>query len=132
MAEADLRFILPGGSLCTTLDELAVFGQMHLNDGEYNGNRILSESSVAEMRRLQVPEERPRAYGLGWFRDKVSESDLADVVFHGGALGAHLRLDRRRELVIAFLVHQNGIQTLELKNQLLEQVDVMFPVPDGR
>ncbi len=131
MAEVDLRFILPGGSLCTTLDELAVFGQMHLNDGEYNG-RILSESSVTEMRRLQVPEERPRAYGLGWFRDEVSESDLADVVFHGGALGAHVRLDRRRDLVIAFLVHQNGIQTLELKNQLLEQVDVMFPVPDGR
>ena len=112
VAEVELRFILPGGSLCTTLDELAVFVQMHLNDGVYNGKRILSEASVAEMRRLQVPEERPRAYGLGWFRDEVSESGLADLVFHGGTLGAHLRLDRRRELVIAFLVHQTAIQTL--------------------
>ena len=127
MAEVELRFILPGGSLCTTLDELAVFGQMHLNDGVYNGKRILAETSVAEMRRLQIPEEGPRAYGLGWFRDQASESGLANMVFHGGALGAHLRLDRRRELVIAFLVHQNGPQTLDQKNQLLEQVDVMFP-----
>ena len=30
------------------------------------------------------------------------------------------------------LVYQTAVQTLELKNQLLEQVDVMFPVPDGR
>ena len=127
MAEVDLRFILPGGSLCTTLDELAVFGQMHLNDGVYNGKRILFEASVAEMRRLQIPEEGPRAYGLGWFRDEASESGLANMVFHGGALGAHLRLDRRRELVIAFLVHQNGPQTLDQKNQLLEQVYEMFP-----
>ena len=94
MAEVELRFILPGGSLCTTLDELAVFGQMHLTDGVYNGKRILSEASVAEMRRLQVPEERPRAYGLGWFRDEVSESGLADLVFHGGALGAHFSFIR--------------------------------------
>ena len=57
---------------------------MNLTDGVYNGKRILSEASVAEMRRLQVPEERPRAYGLGWFRDEVSESGLADLVFHGG------------------------------------------------
>ena len=64
----ELRFILPGGSLFTTLDELAVFGQMHLNDGVYNGKRILSEASVSEMRRLQSPVRPQRTYGLGWFR----------------------------------------------------------------
>ena len=31
-----------GGSLFTTLDNLAVFGQMHLNDGVFDGKRILS------------------------------------------------------------------------------------------
>ncbi|MHC4557525.1 MAG: serine hydrolase domain-containing protein, partial [Planctomycetota bacterium] len=132
MAEIDLRFILPGGSLFTTLDELAVFGQMHLNDGVYNGKRILSEASVAEMRRLQIPEERRRAYGLGWFRGDVSESGLADLVFHGGALGAHMRIDRRREVVCVFLVHQTGLQVLDQKNKLLQQVNEMFPVLNGR
>ena len=93
MAEIEeLRFILPGGSLFTTLDELAVFGQMHLNDGVYNGKRILSEASVTEMRRLQSPDRPQRTYGLGWFRGDVSESGLADQVFHGGALGAHFEL----------------------------------------
>jgi len=129
MAEIELRFILPGGSLFTTLDELAVFGQMHLNDGVYNGKRILSEASVAEMRRLQIPEERWKAYGLGWFRGDVSESGLADLVFHSGALGAHLRVDRRREVVCVFLVHQTAAQVLDQKNKLLQQVNEMFPVP---
>ena len=99
---AEIRFILPGGSLFTTLDELAVFGQMHLNDGVYNGKRILSEESVNEMRRLQAPDRPQRSYGLGWFRGDVSSSGLADQVFHGGALGAHFRIDRRRELVCVF------------------------------
>ena len=132
MAEIELRFILPGGSLFTTLDELAVFAQMHLNNGVYNGKRILSEASVTEMRRLQIPKERRRAYGLGWFRGDVSESGLADLVFHGGALGAHLRVDRRREVVCVFLVHQTGIQVLDQKNKLLQQVNKIFPVPNGR
>ena len=130
--EIELRFILPGGSLFTTMDEMAVFGQMHLNDGVYNGKRILSEASVAEMRRLQIPEEGPRAYGLGWFRGDVSESGLADLVFHNGALGAHLRIDRRREVVSAFLVHQTAGPFLFLKNKRYEQVNEMFPLPNDR
>ena len=132
MAEIELRFILPGGSLFTTLDDMAVFGQMHLNDGVCNGKRILSEASVAEMRRLQIPEERWKAYGLGWFQGDVSESGLADLVFHSGALGAHLRVDRRREVVCVFLVHQTAAQTLDQKTKLLQQVNEMFAVPKGR
>jgi len=128
----ELRFILPGGSLFTTLDELAAFGQMHLNDGLYNGKRILSKASVTEMRRLQSPDKPRRSYGLGWFRGDVSESGLADQVFHGGALGAHFRIDRRREVVCVFLVHQTAVQVQDLKNQIVEQVSAMFPVPNRR
>ena len=129
MAEMELKFILPGGSLFTTLDELAVFGQMHLNDGVYNGKRILSETSVNEMRRLQSPNEGRRSYGLGWFRDDISKSGLANLVFHGGALGSHLRIDRRRDLVCVVLVHQSAIQVVDQKNKLIQQVNEMFPVP---
>ena len=128
----ELRFILPGGSLFTTLDELAVFGQMHLNDGVYDGKRILSEASVTEMRRLQSPERPRRTYGLGWFRGDVSESGLADLVFHGGALGAHFRIDRRREVVCVFLVHQTAVQVQDQKDKLIQQVYELFPVPNDR
>ena len=129
LAEIDeLRFILPGGSLFTNLDALAAFGQMHLNDGFYNGKRILSEASVIEMRKLQSSVRPGRTYGLGWFRDDVSELGLAGQTFHGGALGAHFRIDWRRQLVCAFLVHQNGPQVQPLKDKLVDQVNKMFPV----
>jgi len=128
----DLRFILPGGSLFTNLDALAAFGQMHLNDGLYDGKRILSKESIAEMRKLQGPEKPSRTYGLGWFRDDVSDSGLAELTFHGGALGAHLRIDRRRELVCAFLVNQNSPQVKPLKDKLLDHVNKMFPVASER
>ena len=128
LAQGELRFILPGGSLFTTLDELAVFGQMHLNDGVYNAKRILSRKSVDEMRRLHSPERPQRSYGLGWFRGDVSESGLADLVFHGGALGAHLRMDRSRELVCVFLVHQTAVQVQNLKNKLIQRVNEIFQI----
>ena len=128
----DLRFILPGGSLFTNLDALAAFGQMHLNDGLHDGKRILSKESVAEMRKFQGLERGSRSYGLGWFRDDVSDSGLAELTFHGGALGAHLRIDRRREVVFALLVHQNGPQVKPLKDKLIDQVNKMFPVASGR
>jgi len=132
MAEIDLRFILPGGSLFTTLDALAVFGQMHLNDGMFDGKRILSEASVSEMRRLQSPDRPRRTYGLGWFRGEASGSGPADRVFHSGALGARLRVDRSRQVVCAFLVHQSSAQTVDQIDMLYQQVNDMFPVPNGR
>lgn len=128
----ELRFILPGGSLFTTLDDMAVFGQMHMKDGVFEGKRILSVASVSEMRRLQSPDRPQRTYGLGWFRGDVSESGLGDLVFHGGALGAHFRIDRRREVVCVFLVHQTAVQVQDLKNKLVEQVDEMFPIAKDR
>ena len=128
----ELRFILPGGSLFSTLDDMAVFGQMHLNDGVYNGKRILSEASVTEMRRLQSPDRPQRTYGLGWFRDDVSESGLADLLFHSGLLGARLRVDRSREVVCVFLVYQSSAQTVEQPNKLFELVNEMFPVLKDR
>jgi CubicO group peptidase (beta-lactamase class C family) len=128
----DLRFILPGGSLFNTLDEMAVFGQMHLNDGVYNGKRILSKASVTEMRRLQSPDRPKRTCGLGWFRDDVSESGLADLLFHSGLLGTRLRVDRSRDVVCVFLVHQSSAQTVEQPNKLFELVNDMFPVSKDR
>lgn len=124
----DIQFILPGGSLFTTMDEMASFGQLHLNDGMHKGKRILSEASIAEMRRLQTPKRASRTYGLGWFRDDVDDSGLADLIFHGGALGAHLRVDRNREMVCVFLVHQTGEQVAPLKNKLIERVNERFPI----
>ena len=122
----ELRFILPGGSLFTTLDELATFGVMHLEDGMCREKQILSKKSIDEMRRLQLPQKVTRRYGLGWFCDDIDDQGLADRVYHGGAMGAYLVVDRNRELVGAFLIHQPGQEVAGLKNNLLQHVGKLF------
>jgi len=122
----ELRFILPGGSLFTTLDELATFGVMHLEDGMCHEKQILSKKSIDEMRRFQSRQTATRRYGLGWFCDDIDDQGLADRVYHGGAMGAYLVVDRNRELVGAFLIHQPGQEVAGLKNNLLQHVGKLF------
>lgn len=125
-------FILVGGSLRSSLDDMAVFGQMHLNDGVYNGTQILSKASVTEQRRLQIPEERFRAPGLGWHRGFPDEDGLADLLMISGATGPNLQVDRRRQTVTAFLVRSNLQNVLSIFNELNQNVERMFPVLDDR
>ena len=127
--------ILVGGSLRSTLDDMAVFGQMHLNDGVYNGKQILSKASVTEQRRLQIPKERWGAYGLGWFRDSPDKSGLANLLFHSGVTGPNFRIDRRRQTVTVFLVRSSAQNVVNIKDGLNRRVEQMFSVrkslPDG-
>ena len=126
----ELRFILPGGSLFTTLDELATFGVMHLENGVCHDKQVLSRESIDEMRTLQLPQKVTRRYGLGWNCDDIDNQDLADRVFHGGAMGAYLVVDRKRELVGAFLIHQPGQEVAGLRNKLSQQVGKLFRESD--
>jgi len=128
----ELRFILPGGSLFATMDDLAAFAQMHLNDGVYQGQQILSEASVAEMRRLQIPEGGTKSYGLGWNLGDHSEPGPAEFTSHSGALGAKLHLDHRRDLVTVFLVHSASGGIKKFNDRLLDQVNEMIPLTEGR
>ncbi|MDA7916452.1 serine hydrolase [Verrucomicrobia bacterium] len=123
-------FILVGGSLQSTLDNMAVFGQMHLNDGVYNGKQILSKASVTDQRRLQIPEERFRAPGLGWHRGSPDENGLADLVFISGATGPRFQVDRRRQTVTIFLVRTSLQKVVPLFTDLNQHVEEMFPITE--
>jgi CubicO group peptidase (beta-lactamase class C family) len=125
-------FILVGGSLNSTLDDMAMFGQMHLDDGLYKGKRILSKASVTDQRRLQIPEERFRAPGLGWHRGSPDEDGLADLIFISGASGPHLQVDRRRQTVTVFLVRTRLQKVVPLFTDLNKYVEKLFSVAKTR
>ena len=122
----ELRFILPGGSLFTTLDELAAFGVMHIENGMCHDKQVLSRESTDEMRTLQLPQKVTRSYGLGWNCDDMNDQGLADRVYHGGAMGSYLVIDRKRELVESFLVHQPAQELADLRNKLSQHVGKLF------
>lgn len=67
----DPRAELLGGiaghaGLFSTADDIAIFCQMILRGGTYNGKRVLSEESVMEMAKPYSPMDKSAYRGLGW------------------------------------------------------------------
>lgn len=115
----DPRAYLLGGvaghaGLFSTVQDLAVYAQMMLNDGEYNGVRILKPETVALMTAPNEVSSGRR--GLGW--DKQTGYSInkgkgfGDAAFgHGGFTGTVMWIDPERDMFFIFLsnrVHPNG------------------------
>lgn len=95
------RFPMPAGGLFSTAADVAVFGQMVLNEGEWKGKRYLSKEAVKILVSRHTAPEIKRGYGLGWSVD-------ADSVGHGGAYATNLSVDVKNGLVTVFMVQHSG------------------------
>jgi CubicO group peptidase (beta-lactamase class C family) len=90
--------VFPAGDMYMTAGDMARFLGAQLNGGVFNGVRILSEESVAEMRRNQVPPMTDAmqtafggGYGLGLGTGTTPEGHT--IIRHGGSvagLNAHM------------------------------------------
>lgn len=78
------------GYLGGTVRDLARFAAAHLGGGTYDGERVLSPASVAQLHRGTADSGGTQRYGLGW-RDDTRNDDLGTrTVWHtGGAPGYH-------------------------------------------
>ena len=85
------KFLSGGGGLTSTAGDYMKFVQMHLNGGELNGKRVLSEEAVEIMRSNQLPDAVPgigQLYpGNGFGVDFAIVNDSA--AFQGAPLGTH-------------------------------------------
>jgi uncharacterized protein YbbC (DUF1343 family)/CubicO group peptidase (beta-lactamase class C family) len=102
--------------LFSTADDLAVFCQMILGGGLYNGVRILSPLGVEEMTRPRQVTEEGGARGLGWDINTSFSSNRGELFpvgsfGHTGFTGTSLWIDPATETLVVFLsnrVHPNG------------------------
>jgi uncharacterized protein YbbC (DUF1343 family)/CubicO group peptidase (beta-lactamase class C family) len=101
--------------LFSTADDLAIFCQMILNKGEYNGVRILAPYSVERMVSAQsLPTSQMR--GIGWDINTSYSSNRGDLFpvgtfGHTGFTGTSIWLDPASETFVVLLtnrVHPNG------------------------
>ena len=85
------KFLSGGAGLTSTAADYMKFAQMHLNGGELNGNRLLSEEAVQLMRSNQLPDAVPNIGQL--YPGNVFGLDFAvvnDSAAHQGApVGTH-------------------------------------------
>jgi uncharacterized protein YbbC (DUF1343 family)/CubicO group peptidase (beta-lactamase class C family) len=116
----DPRSYLLGGvaghaGLFSTADDLAIFCQMILNGGTYNGARILSPYGVE---RMTMPRGTPlgEMRGLGWDAGSSFSANRGDLFplgtfGHTGFTGTSMWIDPASQTFVVFLsnrVHPNG------------------------
>src|SRR3989440_3182434 len=102
--------------LFSTADDLAIYCQMILNGGIYNGTRVLSPLSVATMTRPRAVGEDGAARGLGWDIATSFSSNKGDLFplgsfGHTGFTGTSIWIDPATETFVVFLsnrVHPDG------------------------
>ena len=104
--------------LFSTAEDLAVYGQMLLQDGQYGGVQILPAEIVAQMTTPQRVGEGLR--GLGWDMRTGYSSNRGDLFSprafgHGGFTGTGIWIDPQLQLIVIFLsnrLHPDGKGTV--------------------
>lgn len=102
--------------LFSTVDDLAIFGQMILNGGAFNSVRILSPMSVATMTRPRAVSDDGAARGLGWDVATTFSTNKGDLFpfgsfGHTGFTGTSIWIDPASDTCFIFLsnrVHPDG------------------------
>ncbi|HXI25005.1 MAG TPA: exo-beta-N-acetylmuramidase NamZ domain-containing protein [Pyrinomonadaceae bacterium] len=102
--------------LFSTANDLAIFCQMLLNGGVYNGVRILSPMTIATMTRPRAVSETGAARGLGWDLATTFSSNKGDLFplgsfGHTGFTGTSIWIDPAGDSFVIFLsnrVHPDG------------------------
>ena len=94
------RCIQPAGGLFSTAGDLLNFYRMLLNDGVFNGRRLLSAQAVRQMTTKQTGL-LPQQYGFGF--------DTQGGRFgHGGTFGTMSSADPARGLITIFMIQYAG------------------------
>lgn len=103
------------GVFSTALD-LSHFIKMILNEGEYNGKRILSKATVNTLFQVQVEEKLGvlrinERRGLGWIiRGRASSAgdltSLDDTILHTGFTGTNIWIDRKNKVGFCLLTNR--------------------------
>lgn len=113
----DALYPLPAGGLYSTAGDLSRLYQMMLRRGVHEGQRILQESSVTEMTRLQTGDLETgfvpgMGFGLGWGvvrEPRGVTAMLSPGSFgHGGAFGTQGWIDPQQEICFILLIQRTG------------------------
>jgi CubicO group peptidase (beta-lactamase class C family) len=102
------RYVNPAGGIISTVGDLLRFASFHLDDGTFEGNRLLSKAALQDMQEPQIPAANfAIAYGLGW---AIYRDDPAIVLGHGGSTNgfqAQLTLVPTQNFAIALLTNSD-------------------------
>jgi len=119
-------FVRASGGMITTAVDYAVFCQMFLNGGIYNGKRILKEETVKLMtaphtKSIYTPEQASELksfYGYGW---NVSKEGCFS---HSGSDGTYAWIDPANELIVLVFTQSPNVKDLRRRFFKLVQISI--------
>ena len=131
----------PAGSINASVRDLSNWIRLQLNEGIFNGRRLISAANLNEMHTPQMvvrlegrwklffPENETTqlSYGLGWF---ISDYRGQKLVMHGGTIDgfrASIMLAPKAKLGVAVLANLNATQMPEAT--CYQAVDLLLDLP---
>jgi CubicO group peptidase (beta-lactamase class C family) len=126
----------PAGGLFSTAEDMGKFYQMIVDGGVWQGQRIVSEKSIAEMTHAHQAGGKPISYGLNWFVniDDARPTPMMPVgsYGHGGAFATNGWVDPQHKLVTVFMVQDvlvpNASQPRDTFHRLMNEA-LGIPLP---
>ena len=103
-----LTFFAGSAGLASTMDDYFAFAKMLLNEGEYNGVRILNTDTVREMATPQLTKEvlpPPQVWGLGVrvITDETYGTLVKNCYGWAGAYGTYFWVDPDNKIVAIYM-----------------------------
>ena len=108
----DIGCVAACGGLRTTVIDLSHFLIAHMNKGVWNETRILNESTVEEMHRIQYENSSVEFYsgtiqhGLGWIHMDIYGYEWEG--YNGGAVGYSCNMATRKVDNVSIILFSNG------------------------
>jgi CubicO group peptidase (beta-lactamase class C family) len=115
-----------GGGLTGPATEMIRFGQMMLNEGELDGDRILTAESVVLLQEVQTSTSgEPFGIGLAWHFGEDAEHPYIEHDGAGAGLQAKLRLYMEDGFAVAIMANASGFDRNELADAAANVVFTM-------
>ncbi|MEX2666851.1 serine hydrolase [Candidatus Uabimicrobium amorphum] len=125
----------PAGSINSNAQDMAKWLQLHINHGEFNGKRIISQKGLQDMHTAHMTmqgyskdDKIAIGYGLGWFIDVYRGEYLSQ---HGGSIDgfrAQVTVLPKKGFAMAILTNSNNVfanlASLHITDVLLDKKPV--------
>ncbi|MFC1724251.1 serine hydrolase [candidate division KSB1 bacterium] len=114
------------GGLHLRSRDMAKFGQLFLNGGTWNGERIISEDWVSESTAQHIYAYSNHWYGYQWWMRRMNGYN---VFFAAGAGGQNIFVVPEVDLVIVTTFNYGSYEETVNQNQLAEKLAEVYVIP---
>jgi len=120
----------PASEINSTVNDMGKYLQMHLNNGVFNGKRVLSDDNAKQMKRQQlIVHPEVEAFGYGFYEEYAHGFR---TISHGGDMlgyASYMSMIPEENLGVFVIHHHEGTR---LRYQVLDVILEYFKTPKAK